>query len=44
MYSPKEIVDNISSTIVVSTVMSLVTIPIVLSFALNTSIKRYLLL
>ena len=28
MYSPKEIVDNISSTIVVSTVMSLVTIPI----------------
>ena len=35
MYSPKEIVDNISSTIVVSTVMSLVTIPIVLFFALK---------
>ena len=35
MYSPKEIVDNISSTIVVSTVMSLVTIPITLFFALK---------
>ena len=35
MYSPKEIVDNISSTIVVSTVMSLVTIPISLFFALK---------
>ena len=35
MYSPKEIVDNISSTIVVSTIMSLVTIPIVLFFALK---------
>ena len=35
MYSPKEIVDNISSTIVVSTVMSLVTIPIALFFALK---------
>ena len=35
MYSPKEIVDNISSTIVVSTIMSLITIPIVLFFALK---------
>mgnify|MGYP001215074651 FL=1 len=35
MYSPKEIVDNISSTIVVSTLMSLITIPIVLFFALK---------
>jgi predicted permease len=35
MYSPKVIVDNISSTIVVSTVMSLVTIPITLFFALK---------
>jgi len=35
MYSPKEIVDNISSTIVVSTLMSLVTIPITLFFALK---------
>ena len=35
MYSPKEIVDNISSTIVVSTVMSLVTIPITLFYALK---------
>ena len=35
MYSPKEIVDNISSTIVVSTIISLITIPIVLFFALK---------
>ena len=35
MYSPKVIVDNISSTIVVSTIMSLVTIPITLFFALK---------
>ena len=35
MYSPKFIVDNISSTIVVSTIMSLVTIPITLFFALK---------
>lgn len=35
MYSPKEIVDNISSTIVVSTLMSVVTIPITLFFALK---------
>ena len=35
MYSPKEIVDNISSTVVVSTIMSLITIPITLFFALK---------
>ena len=35
MYSPKVIVDNISSTIVVSTIISLVTIPITLFFALK---------
>ena len=35
MYSPKVIVDNISSTIVVSTIMSLATIPITLFFALK---------
>ena len=35
MYSPKEIVDNISSTIVVSTLMSIVAIPITLFFALK---------
>ena len=35
MHSPKEIVDNISSTIVVSTIMSLATIPITLFFALK---------
>ena len=35
MYSPKEIVDNISSTIVISTLMSIVTIPITLFFALK---------
>ena len=35
MYSPKVIVDNISSTIVVSTIMSLITIPITLFFALK---------
>jgi len=35
MYSPKEIVDNISSMIVVSTLMSLITIPIVLFIALK---------
>jgi len=35
MYSPKEIVDNISSTIVVSTIMSLITVPICVFFALK---------
>jgi len=35
MYSPKETVDNISSMIVVSTLMSLITVPIVVFFALK---------
>ncbi len=35
MYSPKEIVDNISSTIVVSTLMSLITVPITVFIALK---------
>ena len=35
MYSPKKIVDNIASTIVVSTLMSFITIPIVVFFALK---------
>ena len=35
MYSPKEIVDNISSTIVVSTLMSLITVPITVFYALK---------
>ena len=35
MYSPKKIVDNISSTIVVSTVMSLITVPICVFVALK---------
>ena len=35
MYSPKEIVDNISSMIVVSTLMSLITIPFVVFIALK---------
>tara|TARA_B100001248_G_C27212295_1_gene376364 strand:- start:18 stop:707 length:690 start_codon:yes stop_codon:yes gene_type:complete len=35
IYSPKEIVDNIASTIVVSTLMSFVTIPLVAFFALK---------
>ena len=35
MYSPKEIVDNISSMIVVSTLMSLITVPIILYIALK---------
>ncbi len=35
MYSPKNIVDNISSMIVVSTIMSLVTVPITVFFALK---------
>ena len=35
MYSPKEIVDNIASTIVVSTLMSFITVPIVAFFALK---------
>ena len=35
MYSPKEIVDNISSTIVVSTIMSLITVPFCVFVALR---------
>ena len=35
MYSPKEIVDNIASMIVVSTLMSLITIPIIVFVALK---------
>ena len=35
MYSPKKIVDSIASTIVVSTLMSFITIPIVVFFALK---------
>ena len=35
MYSPKKVVDSIASTIVVSTVMSFATIPVVVFFALK---------
>jgi predicted permease len=35
MYSPKKIIDNIASTIVTSTLMSFITIPIVVFFALK---------
>ena len=35
MYSPKEIVDNIASMIVVSTLMSLITVPIIVFIALK---------
>ena len=35
MYSPKEIVDNISSMIVVSTLMSLITVPIIVFVSLK---------
>ena len=35
MYSPKKIVDNIASTIVISTLMSFITIPIVVFCALK---------
>ena len=35
MYSPKKVVDSIASTIVISTLMSFVTIPIVVFFALK---------
>ena len=35
MYSPKEIVDNISSMIVISTLMSLITVPIIVFIALK---------
>ena len=35
MYSPKKIVDNISSTIVISTIMSIITVPICVLVALK---------
>jgi len=35
MYSPKKIVDNVASMIVVSTIMSFITIPLVVFFALK---------
>ena len=35
IYSPKKIVDSVASTIVVSTIMSFFTIPIVVFFALK---------
>ena len=35
MYSPKKIVDSIASMIVVSTIMSFITLPIVVFFALK---------
>jgi hypothetical protein len=35
MYSPKKVVDSIASMIVVSTIISFVTIPIVVFFALK---------
>ena len=35
VYSPKKIVDSVASTIVVSTLMSFITIPIVVFFALK---------
>ena len=35
MYSPKKIVDSIASTIVVSTIMSFITIPIIVYIALS---------
>ena len=35
MYSPKEIVDNIASTVVVSTLMSVITVPIIVFISLK---------
>jgi predicted permease len=35
IYSPKKIVDSVASTIVVSTIMSFLTIPVVVFFALK---------
>ena len=35
IYSPKKIVDSVASTIVVSTLMSFITLPIVVYFALR---------
>jgi len=35
MYSPKKVVDSIASTIVISTLMSFISIPVVVFFALK---------
>tara|TARA_Y100000739_G_C20339534_1_gene342690 strand:- start:302 stop:454 length:153 start_codon:yes stop_codon:yes gene_type:complete len=35
IYSPKKIVDNVASMIVVSTLMSFITVPLVVFFALK---------
>ena len=35
IYSPKKVVDSVASTIVVSTIMSFITIPVVVYFALR---------
>ncbi len=35
MYSPKKIVDNIASTVVVSTIMSIFTVPIIVFISLK---------
>ena len=35
MYSPKEIVDNIASTVVVSTLMSIITVPVIVFISLK---------
>ena len=35
MYSPKKIVDSVASTIVVSTLMSFITVPIIVYIALR---------
>ena len=35
MYSPKEIIDNIASTVVVSTLMSIVTVPVIVFISLK---------
>ena len=35
VYSPKKIIDSVASTIVISTLMSFITIPIVVFFALK---------
>ena len=41
IYSPKKIVDSVASTIVVSTLMSFITIPIVVFLALKYLINLY---
>ena len=35
IYSPKKIIDSVASTIVVSTIMSFITVPVVVFFALK---------